>query len=243
MHGFFSSLRNMLFPPSPPKKSPEELRAAFARRYQYFRALLTANNNALQAMAELEKVYYSGESYRMAVIRSKINTILINVYKMISNLRGMAGGRYQELEEKFEIISRELNAIIEAKPEFRDGPLLLPLGDVSRREREQVGEKMANLGEISTVEGIRVPPGFVVTATATRRFLTSQHLSEINRRLQVLQPDDMDGLYKACDEIKKNDPRFPSARRAGRPAVCRVSQSGGRDPAWLSGCASFQRPR
>lgn len=154
-------------------------------------------------MAELEKVYYSGESYRMAVVRSKINTILVNVYKMIRGLREMAGGRYTELEEIFDKISCELSGIIERKPEFRDGPFILPLGEVTRRDREQVGEKMANLGELSAIPSLLVPPGFVVTATATRRFLTGTHIDEINRRLQTLDPDDMDGLYRACSEIKK----------------------------------------
>jgi pyruvate,water dikinase len=47
-----------------------------------------------------------------------------------------------------------------------------------------------------------VPPGFVLTATATRKFLTAEHLDEINRRLQVLDPDDLDALYKSCHGIQ-----------------------------------------
>ncbi len=90
-----------------PVLDPEELRATFKRRYGNFRSLLTANNNALQAMAELEKIYYSGDTYRMAVIRSKVTAILVNVYKMIRNLLEMSDGRYQDLETIFERIGHD----------------------------------------------------------------------------------------------------------------------------------------
>ncbi|WP_136806859.1 PEP/pyruvate-binding domain-containing protein [Desulfosediminicola flagellatus] len=203
MRALFSTLRNHLFPPSLPVKSSEELRAEFALRYRNFRSLLTANNNALQAMAELEKLYYSGESYRMAVIRSKITAILVNVYKMIRNLREMSGGRYAELERKFEGISKQLGTIVDSIPRHKDGPLILPLHDVSRAQREQVGEKMANLGEVAGLGDIRVPHGFVVTATATRRFLSSTLINEINRRLQSLDPDNLNDLSPVCKELQQ----------------------------------------
>ena len=79
MQRIISWLRSLFFPAHVAEPlSLEELQAAFRKRYANFRGLLTANNNALQAMAELEKIYYGGESYRMAVIRSKVTTILVN---------------------------------------------------------------------------------------------------------------------------------------------------------------------
>ena len=76
-----------------------DLRDSFRRKYGNFRALLTANNNALQAMAELEKLYYGEASYRMAHVHPKITTILVNVYKMIRNLLAMSEGRYADLDK------------------------------------------------------------------------------------------------------------------------------------------------
>ena len=72
-----------------------------------------------------------------------------------------------------------------------------------KKDKDQAGEKMANLGEISTLPGINVPQGFVVTASATRHFLTDEHIAEINRKLQVVDPDDIDDLYKTCEEMQK----------------------------------------
>ncbi len=199
----FNAIKQSLFPESQPSSSPEELRAAFAKRYANFRSLLTANNNALQAMAELEKVYYSGESYRMAVVRSKISAILINVYKMIRNILEMSGGKYTELERIFDKISNDINEIVERKRTFQQGPLVLELIEVRRKDKDQAGEKLANLGETSSLPGITIPQGFVLTASATRHFLTSEHIAEINRLLQILDPENLDDLYKTCQEMQK----------------------------------------
>lgn len=198
----FAFIKESLFPTPPPALSAEELRDSFSQKYAHFRSLLTANNNALQAMADLEKIYYGGESYRMAVIRSKITTILVNVYKMVRSLLAMSSGRYGELEKIFDTISSSLEQIIEKKPAMQQGPLILVLQELSLKHRALAGAKMANLGELTRLPGVMVPPGFVVTATATRSFLTTEHFAEINRRLQVLEPDDLDALYKGCQGIQ-----------------------------------------
>lgn len=203
MRRIIAAIKRTLFPEPRPTLTPEQHRVAFARRYAHFRSLLTANNNALQAMAELEKMYYSGESYRMAFVRSKISAILVNVYKMISNIRQMSSGKYRELEQVFEKISDNVSEIVERKHEFIDGPFILPLEEVGRHNRDQAGEKMANLGEIASLPGINVPRGFVVTASATRHFLTADHIAEINRLLQVLDPEDLGDLFRSCDELQK----------------------------------------
>lgn len=205
MRRIISFFKNLFFLDSSdqPELSPEELRNMFRKRYGSFRGLLTANNNALQAMAELEKAFYSGESYRMAFIRSKVTTILVNVYKMIRNLLEMSEGRYKDLETIFERIGNDLDTIIEKKPNFVQGELILPLKEVDRKIKNQAGEKMANLGEVTHIPGCVVPEGFVVTASATRHFLTADHIAEINRRLQVLGPDDLEGLIKTCQEFQK----------------------------------------
>ncbi len=154
-------------------------------------------------MAELEKIYYSGESYRMAFVRSKISAILVNVYKMVRNILEMSDGKYAELEGIFEKISNDISEIVEKNIDFHQGPFILPLSEVGKHNKDQVGEKMANLGEISTLPGITVPQGFVVTASATRHFLTVEQIAEINRLLQVLDPENLDDLFKSCEEMQK----------------------------------------
>ncbi len=197
-------LRNfldILLPDSMTKGDDPSLSVAF--RYQRFQSLLTANNNALQAMAELEKLYYSGKSYRMADIRARILTVLVNIYKMIDNLNEMSAGRYKELDKIYEKIKDEIDAILLSKPQIVGGPLVLTLEQTSLADSRLVGQKMAVLGELSKQKIYRVPLGFVMTASATRKFLTADFLTEINRKLQILDPDDIGELYKTCDYFQK----------------------------------------
>jgi pyruvate, water dikinase len=202
MRRLFSFLKSRLAPAAVPVLPPEQLRAAFRKRYSRFRSLLTANNNALQAMADLEQIFYGGHSYRMAVIRSKITTILVNVYKMVRDLIAMGDGKYLELIPVFEKISGALESIVQRKPEHQPGPMIIPLAECGQEQRALVGDKMAHLGMMSRLDGFSVPRGFVVTAAATRYFL-ADHLDEINRRLQVLESDDLDGLYRTCAALRE----------------------------------------
>lgn len=202
--GMMNVLKNfldILVPGSFGKGDDPSLTVAF--RYQRFQSLLTANNNALQAMAELEKLYYSGRSYRMADIRARILTVLVNIYKMIDNLNEMSAGRYKELDKVYDKIKNEIDTILLSKPQIVDGPLVVTLEQTGLSDSQLVGQKMAVLGELARQNLYRVPPGFVMTASATRRFLTAEFLTEVNRKLQILDPDDIGELYQTCDDFQR----------------------------------------
>jgi hypothetical protein len=138
-------------------------------------------------MADLEKLYYSGESYRMAVIRSRITTILVNVYKMVRDLIAMGDGKYQELEPIFDKISAELEAIVERRPNTaQSGPLILPLAE-SRGEIAGTwwAKRWPTSGRLSHLPGISVPPGLSSPPPPPGIF-SADHLDEINRGCRSL---------------------------------------------------------
>ncbi len=202
MKKIFQSLINMFRQPPPVSMDMEQLRSIFARRYQLFRRLLTANNNALQAMAELEKLYHGQSSYRMADIHHRITTIQINVYKMVANLLEMADGRYARLEKIVEDISEELDSLLQWQPPLPQGPDILSLEKTDREKASLAGEKMARLGEVGQL-GIAIPRGFIVTAAATRKILHKDLRDEINRRLQIIDLENLDALYSGCAAIQQ----------------------------------------
>src|SRR3954471_20857446 len=72
---------------------------------------------------------------------------------------------------------------------------------------ESVGGKNASLGEmISQLSGagIRVPGGFATTADAFREFLSHGGLDKrIEKRLSILDPDDVDALARCGTEIRQ----------------------------------------
>jgi rifampicin phosphotransferase len=67
-----------------------------------------------------------------------------------------------------------------------------------------VGGKGAHLGELSRIEGIRVPPGFCVTTDAFRRIMADgPSLDDRLDRLSRLNPDDREGIRTLSAEIRR----------------------------------------
>ncbi|MFA7383803.1 MAG: PEP/pyruvate-binding domain-containing protein [Desulfurivibrionaceae bacterium] len=186
-----------------PRLTPGELQAAFRSHYKEFRALLTANNNALELMAEMEQALTSGHPFGMTFVRGNCTAISVNIYKMIQHLTRLADGRYGELDQPFRAITRQLEQVIASRSPATEGAFILPMAEVNASTVDQVGEKMANLGEVRNRVGLRTPDGFVITATAARQFIEANNLQiEINRRLKGLDLDDLEELYTVSAGIQ-----------------------------------------
>ncbi len=73
-----------------------------------------------------------------------------------------------------------------------------------------MGSKMANLGEVRNRMGLKVPPGFVISTLAYRRFMDENDLqAEIDRRLQATELQDMADLYGLSASIQQLILRCP----------------------------------
>jgi pyruvate,water dikinase len=182
---------------------PEALQSAFREHYRNFRALLTANNNALELMSTAEERLHSGKPFGMAFVGGDLTALTVNVYKMVRSLIALSDGRYKELEDRFKIIADRIETILSRQPEVSGSAFILTMDEIDCRAVDQVGAKMANLGEMRNRLGLRVPEGFAVTVTAARHFMEASHISdEINRRLQTLDIEDLEALYKVSSDIQ-----------------------------------------
>jgi pyruvate, water dikinase len=202
MAGFFGKIKKVFA--RAPAPSVDELRAVFKRRYQAFKMLLAANNTALQLMSDMESAAYGNYSFGMAFIRSHCTAICVNVFTMIKYLGELAGEKYQKLETVFGEIKEEIDLTLSKKALPPLTERVLPLAQTNKEMADAVGSKMANLGElINRVEGVPVPGGFVITAAGYERFLAHNNLQEeINRRLQMLEAEEMADLYRLSSEIQ-----------------------------------------
>jgi len=199
----WTRLRRWFLPERGPRRDPEELREDFRRRYRGFRALLTANNAILEILAEMAATLAGSRPYGMAFVRGRCTALMVNGYKMVRHLREMADGRYGELEDAFEGVRCRLDQVLARTPVAPPGPWIVPLDAIDRRQVDQVGAKMANLGEVLGGAGQRVPPGFAVSVGAARHFLAAAGLQvEIDRLLQTLDVDDLASLYEKSAEIQ-----------------------------------------
>jgi len=204
MAGIIDWIRTTFFAGTDTRLSPEELQAAFRARYVNFRALLTANNNALEAMAEMEQALHSGQTFSMAFVRSRSTRVLVNVYKMIQHMLEMSDGQYRQLEPLYEKISAQVDGVINKMPRVHSGKWIVPLAAINRDMADQVGEKMANLGEVAGLAGVETPLGFAITVSASSHFLTANKLQpKIRRIMQMLDRDNLAEVYTASATIQK----------------------------------------
>ena len=176
---------------------------SFAQCYKAFRTLLTANNAALEVMATMEQTLSSGRPFGMAFVRGNCTALSVNVYKMTLLLQEMSGGRYQELDNAFKRIASELELLVRNRPAEVAGEWILPMEQIDRGMIDQVGEKMANLGEMRNRVGLKTPDGFVITAAASEYFMADNELQdEINRRLKTMDEESLEDLYSTSAAVQ-----------------------------------------
>ncbi len=81
---------------------------------------------------------------------------------------------------------------------------VLGLQDIDATQVAVVGGKGANLGELSRIEGIRVPPGFCVTTDAFRRIVgEAPSIDDRLDRLSRLNADDREGIRTLSADIRQ----------------------------------------
>src|SRR5260370_21244440 len=75
------------------------------------------------------------------------------------------------------------------------GGYVLDLRQIDLTQVDVVGGKGAHLGELSRIQGIRVPAGFCVTTDAFRRIMEdAPSIDDRLERLAQLNPDDREAL-------------------------------------------------
>ena len=81
---------------------------------------------------------------------------------------------------------------------------VLGLQEIGEMQVAVVGGKGAHLGELSRIEGIRVPAGFCVTTDAFRQIMAeAPSIDERLDRLSRLKPDDREAIRTLSAEIRR----------------------------------------
>jgi pyruvate,water dikinase len=83
------------------------------------------------------------------------------------------------------------------------GRYVLGFRESDRTQVAVVGGKGAHLGELSRIEGVRVPAGFCVTTDAFRRIMAgAPSIDDRLERLSLLSPDDREAIRALSAEIR-----------------------------------------
>ena len=181
------------------------LRLEFQSRYHQFKLLLNANNQALEIMAELEQAMAGNVPFGMKFIRSRTMGAYTRVYQIVKHLHALAPGKYKALSDRLEEIRLSLESmLVTNRPIDASGPLVLPFSVLDKTFADQVGVKMASIGEIANRLNLKVPDGFVVTARAFHLFLAHNDLkTEIQRRIQSAEEEGHHQLYTTSADIRQ----------------------------------------
>ncbi|KAM3090890.1 phosphoenolpyruvate synthase [Phormidesmis sp. 146-35] len=81
---------------------------------------------------------------------------------------------------------------------------VLRFQDIDKTKLTVVGGKGANLGELSKIEGIRVPDGFCISTEAFKRIIgETPSIHELLDQLSVLKVEDRDKIAELSSEIRR----------------------------------------
>ncbi len=116
------------------------------------------------------------------------------------------------------------------------GCYVLDFQEIDQTQAAIAGGKGANLGELSRIEGVRVPPGFVVTTDAFQRILADAGLDDRLDQLSRLKPDDRAAIGALSAEVRRTLEAIPipddlaaaitrPLERLGEQAACAVRSS------------------
>ena len=181
------------------------LRLEFQARYHHFKLLLNANNQALEIMTALERTLDGNVPFGMKYVRSRTMRVYTRVYQIVRHLHALAPGKYGALSGRLEEIRQSLESQLRPLRENDTShPFILHFSALDKTFADQVGTKMANLGEMANRLGIRIPDGFVVTARACRHFLDHNELRiEIQRRIQSAEEEGHHRFYTISAQIRQ----------------------------------------
>ncbi len=173
-------------------------------RYFNFKSLLDLNERTLLDMSDLEQKLSNGRSFGMPFVRSRVTSMSVQVYQIIETLNRMSAGRHGDLFQIFDALQADINRLLEAIPDRAEGPLVVSMQQVSKKDAGLVGPKMAVLGEIKQHIHPLVPDGFVITTVAARLFMAQEGLSSrIHQMYQSTDPDDVGEVQETSRRIRR----------------------------------------
>jgi pyruvate,water dikinase len=185
------------------RQRPPDIGELLRAKYASFRKLLAANNEILEAMADIESAIAGGGGMTMAELRAASEAIRERARLMVEDLNVIADGRYGAL---LAIVDRIAEGIEAAMKTVRGTPITaacLPIESVNASLADVVGGKTANLGEVRNAVGLPVPAGFAVTAFAYRAFVEGTGLqSRLTELWNAIDWDDLRAVSRAAEAMQ-----------------------------------------
>lgn len=150
----------------------------FTVLFQKFQDILESNNRILELMADMGDKLGGEYVFDRRYIEDAAEKVGDHVFKLISGLSILTQRENVELFLAFERIQQAIQGELSGRHFLPSGKLVLPLSELSSEMSEQVGAKMAKLGDIHHRLGLARPDGFVITTQAFFDFMNQKGLLE-----------------------------------------------------------------
>ncbi len=171
-------------------------------KYAAFRQVLHLDSRALDLLADLESHIFGQNPADQYRIRLLCYQIIDTVGAMADQLQAMNPPAYRQLLEQHGALSAAIKALLVVADPQSTPPYILTLQEAADHP-ELAGGKAANLSTAGRV-GVRIPQGFVITASAFHRFIYDNTLeNELEARLQLVQADDNATIIQITGELQE----------------------------------------
>ncbi len=211
----------------------------FQARYAGFKALLAANTELLNIIADIEDNLQGRWVFGLSYIRAQASRAMTQAKRMVAALDAVSGGKYTVLQDVLVRIEADLQALIGQSGQARPEAMVLTYDRVTKEMVDWVGGKNANLGEMHGVLHLPIPAGFAVTTQAFDRFMAHAGLGEaIQAKLATSAPGSQASIPETGAAIREMIQAAPLpkeleadlrqaagqlAARQPEPGVCRLA--------------------
>ncbi len=158
-------------------RQPAGPRQPFVAIFKKFQEILETNNQVLELIAAANDKLGGDYIFDQQYIHSLCRELADLVQRLINNLDYIAPRKYLALSDAFNRIQEEIDEIQAGRPAVAGIDLVVPYHALARDMVDVVGAKNANLAELHSVLGLRVPGGFAITTAAFHAFLDHNRLA------------------------------------------------------------------
>jgi pyruvate,water dikinase len=177
--------------------------------FQGFQQVMTANNESLAIMGQLEEKLSDGDGFDILFLRHRLDSLNRHLADLVSGLQHMSGGRWQELEKARIRLKEAIQQRLEERPNIPPSPLMVRLDEAVPEIRAALGGKAGNLARVATDIGLPVPEGVVATLAAYRLFMEQKLpggegilLERLQEKLVPVNLEDEVAVEQAAAEIQ-----------------------------------------
>jgi pyruvate, water dikinase len=148
-------------------------------KFRHFRDFLNSNRDALRQLAEMEMLYYSGQSFTAADIGYQYENLFSHVLNLVRCLNSLADNRFPTLSLKAKEINSCVTSILRPVIIRADMNPVVSLLELQPSDIGCAGSKAVHLSTIGKKTDLLIPPGFVVSATGYELFLKANRIDQM----------------------------------------------------------------